>query len=220
MFGGFQNLISAFLLHFKIIWIMVCKIDHTDDPVHWCTDIMTHVWQKPGFKSCIFFRFRHLIQKRCFPFLCRTDTSDRTEHMCQISICVPLFFNKTKFMPVSILHPVFHGNGFFILHSFRQRRNICKFKKCLLIFLRNILSVYFFIIDWQNTGVYKIQLFFIFVWNFFKPVRLDINSWYILICFCNGRYDLVSQFRFLQCFLQSFLCRFFLIKNTVYTAIS
>ena len=29
--------------------------------------------------------------------------------MCQISICVPLFFNKTKFMPVSILHPGLFG---------------------------------------------------------------------------------------------------------------
>ena len=92
-----------------------------------------------------------LVYKSLLPSLRITDTSNRTKNMGQAASLIPFLLNKAQTMPASILHPVFHNDGFFVFHSFRQCRDICKFFKSILILFCHQSTANSFVVFRQST---------------------------------------------------------------------
>ena len=112
---------------------------------------MAHIRQKPGFNRRILLCFCNLVYKSLLPSLRITDTSNRTKNMGQAASLIPFLLNKAQTMPASILHPVFHNDGFFVFHSFRQCRDICKFFKSILILFCHQSTANSFVVFRQST---------------------------------------------------------------------
>ena len=112
---------------------------------------MAHIRQKPGFNRRILLCFCSLVYKSLLPSLRITDTSDRTKDMGQATSLIPFLLNKAQTMPASVLHPIFHNDGFFVFHSFRQCRKICKSAESILVLFRHLFTANFFIVFRQST---------------------------------------------------------------------
>ncbi len=120
--GDFPNLSVTTLLHFRIIRIMLRQIQHTENTVHRCTNIMAHV----GKEARLCRSFLCLLHQALLLLFAVADAANHTKHMGDPPLCVSLLHDETHDIPVSVFETVFIFDILCVSNTLRQRGHIRK----------------------------------------------------------------------------------------------